>query len=88
MSWTVDGSGPLDVQQHYLTLPKDGRVVAAGAHIHNGGRYADLVDDRGRTLCRSTLALGDEPVLVVGAGLVGAEIAASLHETGRDVVLL
>ena len=30
----------------------------------------------------------DRPVVVVGAGLVGAEIAASLHETGRSVVLL
>jgi 3-phenylpropionate/trans-cinnamate dioxygenase ferredoxin reductase subunit len=40
------------------------------------------------TAALSGVETGAERVVVVGAGLVGAEIAASLHELGHDVVLL
>lgn len=61
-TWTVDGSGTPDTQSHYLTIAKSGRLIGAGGHIHNGGAYADLVNDRGRRLCRSEITYGDEPV--------------------------
>lgn len=61
-TWTLDGSGTPDVQSHYLQIAKPGRLIGAGAHIHNGGEHADLTNDRGRRLCRSEITYGDEMV--------------------------
>jgi hypothetical protein len=54
--WTLDGSGTPDVQSTYVELTAPGRLIGAGSHLHNGASHASLVDDRGRELCRSTVA--------------------------------
>ena len=58
-TWTIDGSGTPDVQSAHIPIANDGRLVGAGGHIHNGGLHTDLVDDRGRRLCRSELQTGE-----------------------------
>ena len=57
-NWTIDGSGVPDKQSTYVTITKPGRVIGTGGHIHNGGLYSALTDDRGRELCRSTIEYG------------------------------
>jgi len=61
-TWTVDGSGTPDRQSHFIEIAAAGRLVGGGAHIHNGATHADLVNDRGRRLCRSEITYGDEAV--------------------------
>lgn len=61
-TWDIDGSGSPDVQSHYVTMRKDGVLVGAGGHIHNGGTSLDVTDDRNRRLCRSELELGTMPI--------------------------
>ncbi|MCB0971001.1 MAG: hypothetical protein KDA97_05715 [Acidimicrobiales bacterium] len=58
-TWTIDGSGTPDTQSHYVTIAEGGRLVGAGGHVHNGGLHVDVVDDRGRRLCRSELQTGE-----------------------------
>lgn len=61
-TWTLDGSGTPDVQSHFITIAKPGRLIGAGGHLHNGASYADLTNDRGRRLCRSEITYGTEQV--------------------------
>ena len=61
-TWTIDGNGTPDTQSTYVTMQKDGVLVGAGGHLHNGGESLDVVDDRGRRLCRSELQLGSMSV--------------------------
>lgn len=61
-TWTLDGSGVPDVQSHFITITKPGRLIGAGGHLHNGGSYADFTNDRGRRLCRSEITYGTEQV--------------------------
>jgi len=58
-AWDLYGSGTPDVQSHYVTMARDGVLVGAGGHLHNGGLHTDVVDDRGRRVCRSELHVGD-----------------------------
>ena len=61
-TWTVNGSGQPDTQSTYIKIQKPGRLIAGGAHVHNGASHADIVNDRGRRLCRSEIQYGDHEV--------------------------
>ncbi len=71
-NWTIDGSGVADKQSTYVEMTKPGRLIGTGGHIHNGGLYSSLTDDRGRELCRSTIKYG--------MGTIG-------HDHGRSPVV-
>lgn len=74
-TWTIDGSGSPDVQSTLVEMTKPGRLIGTGGHIHNGGLYTSLTDDRGRQLCRSALSFG--------AGSVGHDHGASRIDPGN-----
>ncbi len=91
----------VDPEAREVVLDTGERLAWSHLVLATGGRARQLpgVDPSPRVLTLRGVAdaealtgaldaLGDQPVVVVGAGLVGAEIAASLHETGRSVVLL
>jgi 3-phenylpropionate/trans-cinnamate dioxygenase ferredoxin reductase subunit len=94
------GVAAVAVEGRELVLDTDERVAWSRLVLATGGRGRTLpgLDPSPRVLSLRTAAdaarltdvLGRTagPVVVVGAGLVGAEIAAGLHETGREVVLL
>ncbi|MGC1816676.1 MAG: FAD-dependent oxidoreductase [Casimicrobiaceae bacterium] len=71
----------------------DGLVVATGAHACRPGWCVKLdgvftlrtVDDA--QALRSHLASGTRKVVIVGAGFIGSEAAASLRKLGHDVTL-
>jgi len=75
-------------------LPFDGLVIATGAaprHIpgteHLAGVFAlRTIDDA--TAVRGALDAGASRVVVVGAGFIGAEVAASCRERGVDVTMV
>jgi 3-phenylpropionate/trans-cinnamate dioxygenase ferredoxin reductase subunit len=76
------------------TLPFDGLVIATGAaprHIpeteHLPGVHAlRTIDDA--LAVRDALDAGAERVVVVGAGFIGAEVAASCRERGVEVTMV
>lgn len=76
------------------TLPYDGLVIATGArprHIpgteHLPGVHAlRTLDDA--LAVRDALDAGASRVLVVGAGFIGAEVAASCRERGAEVTMV
>lgn len=88
------------VEDRGLVLDTGERVPFSRLVLATGGRARTLpgLDPSPRVLTLRTatdaerltgaLESAEGPVAVVGAGLVGAEIAASLHGTGREVVLL
>jgi plastocyanin len=51
--------GSTFVDTHRFTTPRSGRLIAAGGHLHGGGKYNRLVDDTcGRTLVDSRAYYG------------------------------
>ncbi len=76
------------------TLSFDGCVIATGAacrRLPEQSRYAHVhelrtLDDAMRL--RSDLADGGKRVVVIGAGFIGLEVAATAHQLGNDVVVL
>jgi NADPH-dependent 2,4-dienoyl-CoA reductase/sulfur reductase-like enzyme len=91
----------VDAAAHEVVLDTGERIAWERLVLATGGRARQLpgLDPSPRVLTLRSVTdasaltealdgLGDRPVVVVGAGLVGAEIAASLHETARSVVLL
>ena len=75
-------------------VPYDGLVIATGARVRH------LPDTEGvpgvhalRTLddcvaLRADLDTTTGPVVVIGAGFIGGEVAATVRETGRDVTII
>lgn len=81
--WSIDGSGTPDVQTDFVTIAEDGELVAAGGDIVSGGTSLDVVDDRGRRLCRSELELGPT---ALGHGDAGSATAApESYDDDREI---
>ncbi len=90
----------LDLERRLLhltdgdTLTFDGCVIATGAacrRLPEQSRHAHVhelrtVDDAMRL--RSDLAGGGKRVVVIGAGFIGLEVAATAHQLGNDVTVL
>ena len=76
------------------TLDFDGMIIATGAapkHIGDHGPYRHVhvlrsLDDA--LAVRARLAGGGERVVVIGAGFIGLEVAATAVQLGNDVVVL
>ena len=72
----------------------DGMIIATGAapkHIGDHGPYPHVhvlrsLDDA--LAVRARLAAGGERVVVIGAGFIGLEVAATAVQLGNDVVVL
>lgn len=72
----------------------DGLVIATGARARKPGWYADAngvftlrtVDDA--LALRRWVAAGHRNVVIVGAGFIGSEVAATLRSDGCDVTLI
>ncbi|HUO38688.1 MAG TPA: FAD-dependent oxidoreductase [Mycobacterium sp.] len=76
-----------------LSVPYDSLVVATGAHarpapwpVESGVHVVRTLDDS-RRLARDLRSMSG-PVVVVGGGFIGAEVAATAHATGRDVTIV
>jgi NADPH-dependent 2,4-dienoyl-CoA reductase/sulfur reductase-like enzyme len=90
----------LDLDGRCVVLDGDERVAFDGLVVASGSRarHRDLVEDVDgafvlRTVddavaLRAALAVPDRHVLVVGGGLIGAEIAASAVEAGHHTTLV
>jgi len=90
----------LDFETRSVTLddgtaePFDGLVVATGAtprHLPGEDQHANVhvlrtLDDS--LALRDELAAGDRRVVVVGAGFIGLEVAATARQLGNDVLVL
>lgn len=91
----------LDTAQRVVHLPGgeelwyDGLVIATGvvpAHLRGAPRH----NPRVRVLrtaadaqaVRRALSVSSKPAVVIGAGLIGCEFAASMRQLGRDVTLV
>lgn len=71
-SWDLDGLGGTDTQSAFVTMRADGRLVGAGTYLRPGAVAAEVVNDRGRRLCRSLpetdgSVLGAEAVQELGS---------------------
>lgn len=61
--YTLGGTGGTDVQSHYLTVAKDGRLIGAGGSLTNGGIEVDWTNDRGDRFCSAKATYSDDPVI-------------------------
>ncbi len=101
LEWLLDArAAALDPQRREVVLadgrrlPFDGLVVATGARARRPGWWVELggvftlrtVDDA--QALRAHLASGGRKVVIVGAGFIGSEAAASLRSLGHDVTLV
>jgi 3-phenylpropionate/trans-cinnamate dioxygenase ferredoxin reductase subunit len=99
--WVLgDAATSLDLERHVVTttsgaeLPYDGLVVATGASVRRlpgqpeveGVHVLRTVDDA--VALRAQVEAGIERVVVVGAGFIGSEVAATCREAGTEVTVL
>jgi NADPH-dependent 2,4-dienoyl-CoA reductase/sulfur reductase-like enzyme len=72
------------------TLPYDGLVIATGsaARPWPAGRHAHLVRSLDDSLALREACRDASSALIIGAGFIGCEVAATLRSSGRDVTLL
>lgn len=101
VSWRLGATATsVDLQRRVVVLdgrdsvPFDGLVVASGSRARHrrmveglaGAFVLRTVDDA--VSLRAALSVPDRRVLVVGGGLIGAELAASAVEAGHDTTLV
>jgi NADPH-dependent 2,4-dienoyl-CoA reductase/sulfur reductase-like enzyme len=94
----VDGFGATDLRLKFANdheLSADGVVIASGATPRWPAGLAlpeagvHVIRDLGDALAlRSDLAEHPGPVVLIGAGFIGAEVAATLAQAGREVVMV
>jgi NADPH-dependent 2,4-dienoyl-CoA reductase/sulfur reductase-like enzyme len=90
----LDLAGRHVVVEDRARIPFDGLVIASGARPRDVDAVANVrnafvlrtVDDAGAL--RATLESGPQRVVVVGGGLIGAEVAAAAVADGHDTTLV